>query len=245
MIDWLIAERGSLPPAEHVLAPPEMERYLGLRTEKRRQDWLLGHWAAKLLLRRHMAGRGFDLPLQSIMVLNDADGAPHVMPWGVALTLPCVAAELEALQISISHTEGLALCALIARPLKGSCGEGQALPEHLSLLGADIERVAARGAAFAESYDTEQELALLAAAPPHLYDTLATAIWSAKEATLKLTRHGLRADTRAVTCLPAPPAADGWATVAISTDLSGAPLMGWWREHHGCVVAIVAERGRA
>ncbi len=99
----------------------------------------------------------------------------------------------------------------------------------------------ARGAAFAEAYDTERELALLAAAPPDRYELLSTAIWSAKESTLKLTRHGLRVDTRAVTCLPAPPVAGEWAPVAISTELAGAPLAGRWRELDGCVITIVYE----
>ncbi len=70
MIDWLIAERDTLPPAGHILSPPELERYGQLRSEKRRDDWLLGRWAAKQLLRRHMARRGSDLSLQAIMIFE-------------------------------------------------------------------------------------------------------------------------------------------------------------------------------
>ncbi|MBX0330870.1 4'-phosphopantetheinyl transferase superfamily protein [Oscillochloris sp. ZM17-4] len=238
MIDWLIAERNGLPPPGHILAPPELERYAGLRAEKRRGDWLLGRWAAKRLLRRHMAGRGLDLPLEAIMVLSDPDGAPRVAPWGMALALPHVAAELETLAISISHSEGRALCAMLTSTQSAIYNLQSAIA-----VGADIEQIRPRGAAFAEAYDTDCELALLAAAPPALYDTLATAIWSAKEAALKLTRHGLRVDTRAVTCLPAPPVAGGWASVAIHTELTGAPLAGRWREQDGCVITIVYEEG--
>jgi hypothetical protein len=107
-------------------------------------------------------------------------------------------------------------------------------------LGADIEQIRSRGACFAEAYDTAVELSLLEAAPTDQYDTLSTAIWSAKEATLKLTRHGLRVDTRAVTCLPAPAVEGGWAPVAIITELTSVPTAGWWRVSGGCVITIVA-----
>ncbi len=238
MIDWLIAERGSLPRAEHILAPPELERYLGMRNEKRRGDWLLGRWAAKQLLMWHLGRGGLDLSPEAIMVLSDADGAPRAVPWGAALALPQIGAALEALPISISHSEGRALCALAAEPQSTI----YKLQSTISL-GADIEQIRSRGAAFAEAYDTGQELALLAGAPPAIYDTLSTVIWSAKEATLKLTRHGLRVDTRSVTCLPELPGDGVWAPVVVSTALTGAPLAGWWREIEGCVLTIVVTRG--
>jgi 4'-phosphopantetheinyl transferase len=231
MIDWLVVERSTLAPAGCILAPPEQERYAALRTEKRRADWLLGRWAAKCLVRQRLTRRGLELPPQAIMILSDPDGAPRVVPWGLALTLPQIGIELESLQISISHTEGRALCALRAN-----------LQSPISI-GADIERIAPRGAAFAEAYDTEQELELLGAVPAESYDALSTAIWSAKEATLKLTRHGLRVDTRAVTCLPALATPGGWAPVGIRTTLTGAQLAGWWQIYDGCVITIVVQHG--
>jgi 4'-phosphopantetheinyl transferase len=239
MIDWLIAERGGLPPAGNFLAPPEQERYAGLRVEKRRQDWLLGRWAAKRLVRRHMARRGLDLPLTAVMVLSDPDGAPRLAPWGQALASPQIGAELERLQISLSHSADRALCAMIH-----SVPSAMNHFQPTMTLGADIEQVAARGAGFAESYFTERELALLNATPRDRYDVLSTVVWSAKEAMLKLTRHGLRVDTRAVTCLPAPLIVGGWAAISISTNLTRAPLVGWWRELDGCVITIAAPASR-
>ncbi|NTV63429.1 MAG: 4'-phosphopantetheinyl transferase superfamily protein [Oscillochloris sp.] len=243
MIDWLIVERNRLPSPEQFLAPPEQERYAALRSEKRRQDWLLGRWAAKRLLRRHMARRGLDLPLGAALILSDPDGAPRVAAWGLALACPHIGVELERIQISLSHSGERALCAMI-----GSGPTPIYIPTSAMALGADIEQIATRSAAFAQSYDTERELALLAAAPPDRYDTLSTVIWSAKEATLKLTRHGLRVDTRSVTCLPAaPPRAGDWAPVAISTQLTPTSLVGWWREIDNYVITIVtaAEWGAA
>ncbi|MEI7771500.1 MAG: 4'-phosphopantetheinyl transferase superfamily protein [Chloroflexales bacterium] len=228
MINWLTIERRDCPPAQHVLAPPELERYAGLRTEKRRGDWLLGRVAAKRLVQRHMGGLGLDLSPAAIMILSDRDGAPRVAPWGMAMAIPHIGAELEALQISISHTASRSLCAMIS-------GTRPAIA-----LGADIEQIAARGSSFAQAYDTPAELALLDATPAECYDTLSTAIWSAKEALLKVTRHGLRVDTRMVTCLPAQQVRDGWAPVAISTELTSASVVGWWRVRDGYVITIAA-----
>jgi phosphopantetheinyl transferase len=226
MIDWLTVERHNCPLPQCVLGPEERAHHAELRTEKRQQDWLLGRVAAKRLVLRHLGARGAGLPPAAIRIVSDPDGAPRVAPAGLALADTRLCAELRSLRISISHTAGRSLCALLGGQATG--------------LGADIEQVTARGASFAESYDTAAELALLAAAPTEHYDTLSTAIWSAKEAVLKFTRHGLRVDTRSVTCLPAPPARGGWAPVAITTELTGVPLVGWWRVSADYVITIVA-----
>jgi phosphopantetheinyl transferase (holo-ACP synthase) len=152
----------------------------------------------------------------------------------LALASRALCAELAALRISISHTADRSLCALVAW--------GRAAG-----LGADIEQIAPRGAGFAEAYYTAAELALLGSVPAERYDTLSAAIWSAKEAALKLSRHGLRVDTRTVTCLPGPAVEGGWAPVVVITELTGAPASGWWRVSGGCVITIVTgvEVGRA
>ncbi|NTW02099.1 MAG: 4'-phosphopantetheinyl transferase superfamily protein [Oscillochloris sp.] len=235
MIDWLIVERSALPWPQRVLAPAELERYTALRTEKRRLDWLLGRWTAKQLVQQHLRQHGVDLPPEAIMVLSDPDGAPRIMPWGVALAIPHLSAALEALQISISHTEGRALCALMTSTSAATCHA-----HAPNALGADIEQIAARGAGFAEAYYTAEEITLLATTPADQYDTLATAIWSAKEATLKLTRHGLRVDTRAVTCLPTSHRPDDWAPISISTTLTTKMITGWWRRIDSSVITIAA-----
>jgi phosphopantetheinyl transferase len=229
MIDWLTIDRHDCPPPHGVLGPEECARYAGLHTEKRRRDWLLGRAVAKQLVLQHLEVHGTCLPPTAIRIISDPDGAPRVAPAGLALASRALCAELLGLRISISHTEGRSLCALL-------CGEAAGL-------GADIEQIAERGRSFAESYYTAAELALLDAAPELSYNTLSTAIWSAKEALLKFTRHGLRVDTRAVTCLPAPPVQNSWAPVAITTEVTGAPVAGWWRVSGGCVITIVAGVG--
>ncbi|WP_161569143.1 4'-phosphopantetheinyl transferase family protein [Candidatus Oscillochloris fontis] len=183
MFTWLVTQRSAMPAPDHFLAPAEQAVYAQFTHARRQADWLHGRWTAKRLVH---ATCGADLPLTAIMVLSDADGAPYLTS-----TDPTIQRTLDTMQISLSHSGEHAACAL-----------------HLghTRLGIDLEQIAPRGAAFAQSYYTRAELDLLTSTPPDLYDTLATAIWSAKEATLKVTRHGLRVDTRSVTCLPSRPA---------------------------------------
>ncbi|MEI6778229.1 MAG: 4'-phosphopantetheinyl transferase superfamily protein [Chloroflexales bacterium] len=239
MIYWLIVERRNCPPPQCVLGPEERAYYKDLHTEKRQQDWLLGRVAAKRLVLWHLGQRGAALPLTAIRVIGDPDGAPRVAPAGLALADPALCAEISALCISISHTEDYSLCALIT----GAQSPIRNLQSAISL-GADIEQITSRGQGFAAAYYTSAEMALLDSAPIERYDMLSTAIWSAKEALLKFTRHGLRVDTRTVTCLPVPPERDGWAPVAIITELTCAPVVGWWRVYGNCVMTIAAHAGR-
>lgn len=222
MIDWLLQNGAGRPAPERFLGPAELERLAGITVARRRDDWLLGRWAAKQLLRGwlHRATGAAPDP-RELTILSDPDGAPRV-ELGAAL---CA---VQPPRLSISHSGGRALCALAAGP---------------AALGADIERVEPRGAGFAEDYFTPAELALLGAAPAGASDALATAIWSAKEAALKLSRHGLRADTRAVCCLPAGPPAPRWQPVAVASELWPGPLHGWWRLADDVVLTIVAAPG--
>ncbi len=238
MINWLTVESRDCPTPQRMLGPEERMCYEGLHTKKRQQDWLLGRAAAKRLVLRHLGARGASLPLAAIRVVNDFDGAPRVVPAGLALADRDICAELSALCISISHSEDRSLCAIMT----GTQSTARNLQSAIAL-GADIETIASRGRGFAVAYYTADELAFLGAAPIECYDTLSTAIWSAKEALLKFTRHGLRVDTRMVTCLPAPPERDGWASVAISTKLTDVPVVGWWRVFSDHVITIAAGVG--
>ncbi len=218
MFTWLITQRSAMPAPEHFLAPAEQSVYAQFTHAKRQVDWLHGRWTAKHLVR---ATCGADLPLTTIMVLSDADGAPYLTS-----TDSTVQRTLDSIQISLSHSGDYAACGLRVGATR---------------LGIDLEQIVPRGSAFAQSYYTRAELDLLASTPPDLYDTLATAIWSAKEATLKVTRHGLRVDTRSVTCLPSMPNLSDWDTITISTALSPVALHGWWRTSNGSVITIVTE----
>ena len=223
------------------LSASERRTYAGLRFPKRRHEWLLGRWTAKQLLQRSLeAYRG--LPLPAISVNVDPDGAPYLSVDGEG-RLPA--------SLSISHRSGLAFCALS--------------PGVSPSIGADIERVEPRAAAFVNDFFTPGEAERVWACPQTVRDTMVTAIWSAKEAVLKALREGLRMDTRSVDIghvsgieIPAPTvqtlhpsttmrhvgdkAPDAqWQPVAVTCSTPGMlRFAAWWRPDGDNVLTMAA-----
>jgi 4'-phosphopantetheinyl transferase len=240
VIDWLVclADDISLeidrPPG--FLSTAERETFAGLRFPKRRREWLLGRWTAKQLF-RHSQAAYRDLPFDAISVGNDPDGAP------------CLSVEkggrLE-MSLSISHRDDRAFCAL-----------SSSLPP---IVGADMERIETRDPAFVQDFFTADEAERVWACPAPARDTLVTVLWSAKEATLKAMRQGLRVDTRRVEIRhvagiePDPakreattrvtgawPAPEAWHELGIYCALVGtAHLTAWWRPQGNYVLTLAA-----
>lgn len=224
MITWLVQTEDDLPalPPAAWLSPPERERLARLQVEKRRREWLLGRWTAKRLLQAHLGEPVAGPALDALAIVAAPDGAPELVA-----ELPSTGPVRGPLRLAISHSHGRAFCAVAER----------------IAIGADIELVTPRHPTFAHDYFTAAELASLAAAPAAAYDTLVTAIWSAKESTLKALRLGLTVDTRQVDCQLAPASAtEAWATVRIHCDpvLEAPPLCGWWRVSDGYVLTLAA-----
>ncbi|MFN2135203.1 MAG: 4'-phosphopantetheinyl transferase family protein [Candidatus Promineifilaceae bacterium] len=231
-IDWLIQVAADHPQIaaglapKGLLSPLEDAVFRRLRTDKRRQDWLLGRWTAKRLLR---AG-GMDddarrFPAHALAILAAADGAPEL--W------LCAGGSLHrgSTTVSISHASGIAFCA---------CA-GPGMP----LLGADIEAVQRRPDGFADQFFSPAEIASLQHAPDADRVWLSTAIWSGKEAVLKAIRVGLRVDTRHLSCLVGGGAADEarWRPFAVSWNnpqwlSTMPPLQGWWRRWHDFILTL-------
>lgn len=207
------------------LTTDELAHWRGLRTAKRRNDWLLGRHAAKRLI-MGVVEQETERPLlpNQIAVLPHADGWPIV-------TVP----DGPPLALSISHSQNRAFCAVMV-------GDGRAL-------GADVEAIAERSPAFIEDYFTPLERQFLAAARPEQRVALVNAIWSGKEAALKAIRRGLAEDTRLVTCLPAvEEEGDGWRPLYYRWEATGRPLpalAGRWREVDGFVMTLAAGRAAA
>jgi 4'-phosphopantetheinyl transferase len=197
------------------LHPTEIEHWETLKVDKRRREWTLGRRAAKELIVeqiREMTGRRLDLAQIAII--------PHAHGWPI-VTLPGQAG-VPAITLSISHSKEMVFCA--------------ATEGANRLLGADIEAIEPRAAAFAEEYFTPLENRFLAAVPAEQATTLITAVWSGKEAALKAIRRGLAEDTRLVSCLPHPimdgeadwlPMRIEWAAERATSPMP--PLRGYWR----------------
>lgn len=218
-IYWLLAERSPALPGEagDFLSPGEQQKLSGMRFPKRRDDWLLGRWAAKSLVRGLPEYR--DLSPAEIEVVNTPEGAPQVLlPGGE--TLPGC--------LSLSHSSGRALCALTRSP---------------SLrLGVDLERVEPRPKVFVEDYFTRREVQLVDAFPLAERDAAVTLIWSMKEAMLKALGIGLRRDTRQVE-VQAPGGDDsgGWqqALVREAGD-ENRPWTAWWQRRGDFILTVAA-----
>ena len=189
--------QGAPSPPLSLFAEGERQRAASMRIGKRRDEFLLGRWAAKLVLARVLRRQ----PDPSIEVRAASSGAPEAFADGRRL----------ALSLSISHREGLALAAV---------------DDEGGPLGADLEYIEPRSAAFVRDWFTEREAR-------HQDELSANLIWSAKESALKARGVGLRLDTRAVE-VELLPAVDGlWQRLHVG----GAE--GWWCAIGRHIVTVV------
>ena len=211
------------------LSEAEGAQARSLRFERRRRDWLCGRRAAKEAVARVMRERwSTTLPLAHITVESQHGGAPCVrLSREAAAASGFAPGQLLPVAVTISHRAGAVFCAAASAD------------EVADTLGADLELLEPRSAAFVEDFFAAEEIAACAAsggAP----EAMAAIVWSAKEAVLKALRLGLTVDTRTVICLPerSPTRAaavvdgEGWRTVRLLESPPGAgpvPLTCLWR----------------
>jgi len=188
-----------------------------LRFAKRRDDWLLGRWAAKSVLASEL-----DLEdLSRVEVLADDDGAPCAYTGGRRTDL-CV---------SISHSGGTGLCA-VAR--------------NSAALGCDLERMVPRSAEMVRDFFTIEERQWLRSYSPVRRIMLDNLVWTAKEATLKLLRTGLRRDTRDVLVQntignEARGELGMWQPLCTHLVPEQRAFSGWWCARRGCVLTVLGQ----
>lgn len=180
-----------------LLTQEEMAYYDGYFSPRRRRDWLLGRWTAKQLIQATVARAwGWTPPLDSFSIGQAANGAPYVQSAHPALCGKepgCV-----PIGLSISHSHGHAFCAV-------------AVEGHTPLrLGADIELIEPHASESIDNFFTPAEKAHLCRMRPACRPTMSTATRSAKEAMLKATRLGMRADSHLVECFLHPTRPRHW-----------------------------------
>ena len=228
MIHWLVQSTAAHPdlansrPPVGLLSAAEQTRFDALRTPKRRHDWLLGRWTAKRLLQGFLWQTTGQAPaLANLEIMNDEDGSPYVELHGADAQDSGASDDHRqrlSVCLTISHCEDRSLCAVTALAGRPTV-TGMAAPGQTPLaIGADIERVRPRAWSFVETFFTEAEARQVRAAPAAWRDTLVTAIWSAKEAALKVVKLGLTVDTRRVDCafdLDQPPGS-AWRPLKLS-----------------------------
>jgi 4'-phosphopantetheinyl transferase len=233
MIRWLVqsvqdhADLSAGLPPPGLLTPAELAHYNGYYSPRRRRDWLLGRWTAKHLIRDHWARvAGYRPNFTAFTIAQDPSGAPYVQGLISALT---AAGECRLpLGISISHSHCHAVCAVTGGSTRGM----------IPRLGADIELVQTQEDLLTGEFFTPDERAAILASPPVGADLMMTATRSAKEAVLKATHLGLRADPHTVQCILRPQRPRMWTRYQIEFCAPPAPATtpgaqqsfgGWWR----------------
>lgn len=219
---------GEFPP-EGLLSAVEQRHYWALKSTKRRQDWLLGRWTAKHLLRSVIEREEGESPaLDELTIFNTPNGAP-------AVTTGCP----DDFLLSISHRDDQAFCAVSRWSHRDRSG--------IRGLGADIERIERRSSGFVNDYLASEEIAHVPPWPGDTRDQYVAAIWSAKEATLKALRLGLTVDTRAVICLiePRQDKPHTWVPFHVCFEADhlnelASTVMGWWQTRDNYVLTLVA-----
>ncbi len=208
---YAFRDRDELPERLDWLTDVERARYGEFRFDKRRQDWLLGRWAAKQALLELAELPQSDIarfeivPAPGGAPMAQFDGSPHDVG------------------LSISHSSGRAF---------------SVVSSELSELGCDIELVEPRSAAFVDTFFTTTESERVQGAAADFRDILVTMIWSAKESTLKALRTGLRADTRSVEVIDGGMLAGrGWS-IARTVAGDAGEFSCLWRLHGEFVLTI-------
>jgi 4'-phosphopantetheinyl transferase len=216
-IHWLERREVNLPRDNDWLSPKELARLAELRFPKRRADWLLGRWTAKLAVAAYLGKSQDREALKDIEILAAASGAPEVYLGDNSSTV----------SISISHRQGVAMCAV-----------GPAA----STLGCDLEIIEPRTEAFVRDYFTpEEQVAIDNAAGEEDRRRAVALVWSAKESALKSMRVGLRLDTRSISVrqVDRSIAGTGWNSLQVRTS-EGQMLEGWWQQSGTLLRTVVA-----
>jgi 4'-phosphopantetheinyl transferase len=213
---YLTARLEDVPSSLDWLSPREQETVERLHVAKRRHDWLLGRWTAKQAVAALLVPTARPPELRMIEILAAPDGAPEVFvgtvsaPWS----------------ISISHSAGRALCAVVPRGVA---------------VGCDVEHVAPRDERMVEDFFAPDEVATVRRCDGRARDLLVTLVWSAKESALKLLREGLRLDTRSarVDLDDAPASTEAWTPLTVRCTDRADAMRGWWRTAADDVLTVV------
>jgi 4'-phosphopantetheinyl transferase len=217
LITWQEQNATDVPADDGWLAPPELTRLAAMRFAQRRADWRLGRWTAKLGVAACLGLPATRETFRELEIRPAPSGAPQMF----------LANQLAAVAISLSHRSGMAVCAAARGALS---------------LGCDLERIEPHSDIFLADYFTDEEQALVRAAPPAARWSMVALLWSAKESLLKALELGLRADTRSVNVsLALTPVIDpaGWHSLRAYHPDCGC-VRGWWYEHAGFVRTLVA-----
>ena len=146
-LHFAIQDWQQVPAGLDWLTPGERERVEAFRFEKRRRDWLLGRWTAKIALLGIIDAQ--DRDVSRFEIASASDGAP----------LPRLDGRALQAQLSLSHSNNRAF---------------STVSRQTTELGCDIELVEPRSASFVETFFTATECAHVESASTVSRDMLIT-----------------------------------------------------------------------
>lgn len=209
----LIGTQTDVPPGDEWLTRSERLVLATIGAGPRRQAWRLGRWLAKSAV-----GGWLSCAPEEIEVSAAPDGAPEARL--KSQRLPIV--------VSLSHRGDHAIAAVTESPQR---------------VGCDLELIEPRSQAFVREWLAPAEQQLVSSWPTRERPLVTNLIWTAKEAAVKLRRHGLRGDVRAlvVSVSNGIESGDGWRRLSVDWGVGNAPTAGWWRVQASWVMTIAAE----
>jgi len=218
---WLLQDQADVPAENDWLSTDEAACLNRLRVPKRRADWRLGRWTAKLAVSLYLSEPSHTQVLANIEIRPALTGAPEVF----------IATQPASITISLSHSSDVAVCALAL---------------HGTALGCDVEAIEPRSDAFTADYFTAAEQELIVRATATERPRLVTLIWSAKESALKALQKGLMLDTRTVvidtdTISNVRSENQDWSRLRVRTT-TGKTFSGWWRRAGNLIFTMVASQ---
>ncbi len=212
---WLECNRNELPAHDRWLSDEELRVLQALKVPKRHDDWRLGRWTAKQAVAAYV-GMKFDAAsLAKIEIRTALSGAPEAF----------LRRHPAPLSISISHSNGIAACAIT--------GPG-------GVIGCDVEEIEPHSDTFVADYFLESEQTLIARSAIADHPWLVTLLWSAKESAMKALHEGLRLDTRSVQVHPGFGDGQEWRPVTV-LGAAGRHFDGWWCHEGSLIRTLVAD----
>jgi 4'-phosphopantetheinyl transferase len=215
-LHWLSQGMADAPADDDWLSPREAAWVARMRFPKRRSEFRLGRWTAKVALALYLVRGRSTEELRAIEIDRAPDGAPH----------PLVDGRPAEACVTMTDRADQAVC------LVGPPG---------TALGCDLELVERRSDAFVADYLTPSEQRLVTAAGDgDARDLLANLVWCGKDSALKVLRTGLRRDTRSVeVSFPEGPGIDSWAPMSVRAA-EGPVFPGWWQRFGAFVLTVAA-----
>lgn len=235
-VHWLEQGEADERAGDDWLSEREAAHLNSLRFAKRRTDWKLGRWTAKLAVAAYLDLSQEPQALSNIELRAAPTGVPEVF----------IANRPAEVTISLSHRASTAVCAIARAGIA---------------LGCDLEIIEPRSDGFVADYFTTEEQGLIMRCGAADRSRILAILWSGKESALKALHTGLRDDTRNVSVSPVDPATGGdqdrdtliqkssqslgpsiatnWRPLIV-THARGQLFHGWWQQMGSLVRTLVA-----